>query len=257
LTISLRSATLKIMACGGKIGSFPCCSVINDDCHVFTNEMLFSGEFPADGVIITDPPYGISHPCDFHTRGRDALAACKDYADVAGDTEPFDPTHILSLSVPTVLWGANHFSDKVPGSSGWLVWDKERPATLDQATCELAWTNFIKGVRILNHRWNGMLRDDDDTLLHPTQKPVHLTTWILNSCATNHNWTPTGAVVDLYSGSGAALVAAKRAGRHYLGFELSKEYCEIAERWLLNPTSCQGDFNKKGNESQPNLFEGD
>ena len=42
-------------------------------------------------AIVTDPPYGIAHPCNFAGRGRSKLAACNDWPDVAGDDEPFDP----------------------------------------------------------------------------------------------------------------------------------------------------------------------
>lgn len=72
-------------------------------------------------VIITDPPYGINHPTNYHSRGRDALAECKDYPPVYGDNKDFDPT--LFLNWPCCFWGANYYADKLPPSSGWLVWD--------------------------------------------------------------------------------------------------------------------------------------
>lgn len=189
-------------------------------------------------AVITDPPYGIAHPTDFHSRGRDKLAPCRDYPRVIGDDAPFDPRPILSLSVPTVLWGANHYADRLPASSGWLVWDKERPDELDQATCELAWTNFIKGVRRFRHLWNGMMRASDDELVHPTQKPVALIEWILNL-----RWTPLGLIFDPFIGSGTTAVAAKKLGRHFIGCEISHEYCRIAEERLLRL------------DAQPGLFE--
>ena len=33
-------------------------------------------------------------------------------------------------------------------------------------------------------------------------------------------------------GSGSTAVGAKKLGRHYIGFDVSKEYCKIAERRL-------------------------
>ena len=78
-------------------------------------------------AVVTDPPYGMNHPCNFAGRGRGNLAACNDWPDVAGDAEPFDPAWILAMGKPTVLWGANWYADKLPPRSGWLVWDKERP----------------------------------------------------------------------------------------------------------------------------------
>lgn len=216
------------MPCSQTIGPFPCCSVINGD-----SRELFSrlGDLPA--FLVTDPPYGIAHPCDYNKRGRSNAAKCNDYADVAGDAQPFDPRFLLAVDRPTVLWGANHYCHHLPGSSGWLVWDKQRPDTLDQATCEIAWTNYVKGVRRLVWRWNGMIRHPQsrEKLVHPTQKPVALTEWIMSL-----RWSPDDLpIVDPYCGSGSSLVAAKQCGRHYLGFELSPEYCSLAEKWLLNP----------------------
>src|SRR5262249_43437948 len=120
-------------------------------------------------MILTDPPYGISHPCNFKERGRSKLASCSNYPDVYGDGQPLDPTPYIAE--PCMLWGANSYASRLPDMSGWLVWDKERPDDLDQSTCELAWSNVVKGVRRLRYPWNGMIRRGDDHLEHPTQKP--------------------------------------------------------------------------------------
>lgn len=174
-------------------------------------------------IIITDPPYGINHPTDYASRGRSNLTACNDYAQVHDDDRPFDPLPLLALNCPTVLWGGNYFADKLPISSGWLVWDKERPDDLDQATCELAWTNFVKGVRMFRYRWHGMLRDGNEPLVHPTQKPVALSKWVMSL-----RWTPAGTVLDPYMGAGGVLRAAKDLGRRAIGIEIEERYCEIA-----------------------------
>lgn len=181
-----------------------------------------------DGVdcVVTDPPYGIAHKCNFAERGRDNLASCNDYPDVHDDDKPFDPSPILALEVPTVLWGGNHFADKLPPSGGWAVWDKERPDTLDQATCELAWTNCIKGVRRFRHLWNGMMRaSEHGESYHPTQKPVALYLWLLEL-----PWIPRGTILDPYMGAGPCGVAAVQAGRGFVGCEIERRYFDIAVR---------------------------
>lgn len=177
-------------------------------------------------VVLTDPPYGIAHPTDYAKRGRGKLAACSDYAPVFEDNRPFDPSHLISK--PCVLWGANHFADKLPPSSGWLIWDKERPDDLDQATAELAWSNFVKGVRRFRHMWNGMLRaSENGPLSHPTQKPIALWAWVLGL-----RWMPAGVIADPYMGAGSLLIAAKDAGRKAIGIEIEEKYAEIAARRL-------------------------
>ena len=51
-----------------------------------------------------------------------------------------------------------------------------------------------------------------------------------------------GSVFDPFLGSGTTAVAAKKLGRHFLGFEISPEYCKIAEERIALV------------EAQPNLF---
>jgi site-specific DNA-methyltransferase (adenine-specific) len=187
-------------------------------------------------AIITDPPYGIDHPCNFAGRGRGKLAQCNDWDNVSGDDKPFDPAPILALNKPTVLWGANWYADKLPPSGGWLVWDKHRPDNLDQATCELAWTNCVKGVRRFSHLWNGMMRASErGENYHPTQKPVALFSWILTL-----PWLlNAGVVLDPFMGSGPCAIAAIRMGRRFIGIEQDQGYFDVAvarvERELSQP----------------------
>lgn len=179
---------------------------------------------PVD-LVLTDPPYGIAHPTDYKSRKRGALAACRDYPMVHGDDQPFDPSFLLALDKPTLLFGANYFADKLPSASGWVVWDKQRPDDLDQATAELAWTNFVKGARVFRYLWNGMIRHGDESLDHPTMKPSALWRWIIGL-----RWTPEGTILDPFMGSGTTLRAAKDLGRKAIGIEIEERYCEIAAR---------------------------
>jgi DNA modification methylase len=49
-------------------------------------------------------------------------------------------------------------------------------------------------------------------------------------------------ILEPFAGSGTTLVAAKKLGRHFLGFEISPEYCEIARDRLART------------DAQPSLF---
>jgi predicted RNA methylase len=57
-------------------------------------------------------------------------------------------------------------------------------------------------------------------------------------------WTnlPTDTILDPFAGSGTTLVAAKKLGRHFIGFEISPEYCQIARDRLARI------------DAQPSLF---
>lgn len=204
--------------------------LIHGDC-LSVLPTLESGSVDA---VVTDPPYGIRHPCNFRQRGRGKLAKYNDYSDVIGDDKPFDPQPFLILDVPTVLWGGNHFANRLPASTGWLVWDKCRPDDLDQSTCELAWTNTVKGVRRFRHLWNGMMRaSEHGECYHPTQKPVALMLWCLRMLD-----LPTGATVfDPYMGSGPVAIAANQMGLSYIGIERDATYFAIAQRRIAAEVS--------------------
>lgn len=60
---------------------------------------------------------------------------------------------------------------------------------------------------------------------HPTEKPVDLEEYLVRT------YTEPGQVVlDPFMGSGSTGVAAVRAGRQFIGMELSPEYFEMAKR---------------------------
>lgn len=205
-------------------------TIYHGDCREIASGLDFGG------LVLTDPPYGIDHPTDYKSRGRAGLAPCHDYPKVHGDKEPFDPTWLLTIGSARILWGGNWYADKLPAMGGWLVWDKERPDDLDQATCELAWTDCVKGVRRLRWLWNGAIRRGGEALVHPTQKPAALMRWCLS-----FPWTDHGSILDPYMGSGPTLVAAKDMGRKAIGIEIEERYCAIAAQRLeqevldLNP----------------------
>jgi site-specific DNA-methyltransferase (adenine-specific)/modification methylase len=95
-------------------------------------------------AVVTDPPYGIG--MDGGKVGR------AEYEKMGWDSCPADPTWILGLSIPAIIWGGNYFN--VPPVSRWLVWDKKNNPTT-YADCELAWTNIDGAVRIFRYLWSG------------------------------------------------------------------------------------------------------
>ena len=73
-----------------------------------------------------------------------------------------------------------------------------------------------------------------ETGLHPTQKPVRLMQALIE-LTTQENQI----ALDLFYGSGSTLVAAKAAGRDYIGFELNAEYATEAKERLKNSCNRQ------------------
>lgn len=67
--------------------------------------------------------------------------------------------------------------------------------------------------------------DRDSEKIHPTQKPVSLIRYLI-ATYTNEG----GVILDNCSGSGTTAVAAIREKRHFIGFELNKEYYDASIR---------------------------
>ena len=110
-----------------------------------------------------------------------------------------------------------------------IVWDKGRRG-MDQADCEIAWTNLPGQNRIYEFKWNGMLQGDmknKETRFHPTQKPVALYAWILGRYA-----KPGDKILDTHVGSASSLVACHRAGLDAWGFEIDPTYYAMANERL-------------------------
>lgn len=191
-------------------------------------------ELPANriGLVLTDPPWGNRTQCDSRRFSCSWWADSKrarvvSWPPIRGDTEPFDPQPLLKLRCPMILWGANHYADKLPVSGGWLVWDKRKGAEGMAAKgwplgeAELAWTNVIGATRVFRNLWSGLLRSSEcGEFYHPTQKPVALMAWCLGFAA--------GVACDPYMGSGSTLVAAKGENRGAVGIEIEESYCQTA-----------------------------
>ena len=60
---------------------------------------------------------------------------------------------------------------------------------------------------------------------HPTVKPVKLMEYLITLVT-----PPNGIVLDPFIGSGTTAIAAVNLGFNYIGFEISEEYCKIAEK---------------------------
>lgn len=196
-----------------------------------------------------DPPYGISvvkggsigkvgggkpHPFAgrVHGRARNAIIEPGVYAPIIGDdttdTAMLGYRTLVSIGVPAiVLWGGNYFANLLSPSRCWLVWDKENTGSF--ADCELAWTNQDAVVRLFRHQWSGLIKASErgEKRVHPTQKPVALANWVCKTVAPQAT-----TVIDLFLGSGSALISAEQSKLALFGMELAPAYVDVAVlRW--------------------------
>lgn len=71
--------------------------------------------------------------------------------------------------------------------------------------------------------------DKQKSSLHPTQKPVALFEYLIRTY-TNEGDT----VLDNCMGSGTTAIACMNTNRNYIGFELDKDYYELANERIIN-----------------------
>lgn len=175
-------------------------------------------------LLWADPPYGVAERTDRKSKGRSNATSSLDFAPVAGDNKPFNPAPWLRYP-RVVLWGANHYCDRLPPTPSWWWWDKKAGGTPDDnADGELAWTNLGGPARQCTHLWRGMIKgsERDSCRVHPTQKPEALATWGFQRAGLKVG----DLVVSPYLGSGPEAAAAKRMGLRFIGVELVPEYLD-------------------------------
>ena len=72
---------------------------------------------------------------------------------------------------------------------------------------------------------NGGISDLEKGNIHPTVKPIKLISYLVTLGSRKNN-----IVIDPFIGSGTTAIACKMTNRHFIGIELSQEYCNIAEQ---------------------------
>ena len=203
----------------------------SDDVKLYHGDCLEILPTLEDGsvdAVVTDPPYGIGES-GAKNRTRSHAAAARDYGDYTWDHERATAEHIVQarrVSHEQVFFGGNYYTDILPPSPSWIVWDKNN--TGDFADCELAWTSHRRAIRKFKWTWNGFIKERPEQRWHPTQKPLALMVWVLE------NYTPEGAtVLDPFMGSGTTGVACVQTGRRFIGIEIDKDYFEIAKQRII------------------------
>jgi DNA modification methylase len=165
-------------------------------------------------AVVTDPPYGIR-------ADENPVRGVMRYGESSWDrkrppAEIF--TRIREISRDQIVWGGNYFTDSLPPSMRWLVWDKgQREFSL--ADVELAWTSQNKAARAITFSRGAALKDGKK---HPTQKPIEVMAWCLG-------FLPEArTILDPFMGSGTTGVACVQMGRSFIGIELDPGYFDIA-----------------------------
>lgn len=165
-------------------------------------------------AVITDPPYGIGMAGNPVRQKHER----KGWDETIPGAEYF--AEIRRVSKAQIIWGGNYFTDHLPASKCWLVWNKVQPENFTLAMCEMAWTSFDSPAKLFTHSVHC-----EGNHYHPTQKPQALMRWQIALYT-----DPNALILDPFCGSGSTLTAAERLGRRWIGVDISPEYCAIARK---------------------------
>ena len=170
-------------------------------------------------VAIVDPPYGLGNKLVDGGAGRNGKFD-KNRNSVKWDILPSGEyfEQLFRVSKNQIIWGSNYFY--LPPTRCNLIWDKMQE--FSGADFELAWTSFDKASKAFRM---SRVEAYSDGKIHPCQKPIKLYDWIIQNYFAEAN-----LILDTHVGSVSSRIAAAKAGKQFIGFEIDPEYYEKQEK---------------------------
>lgn len=186
-------------------------------------------------LAIVDPPYGIKDcVCSnstLHKRGsmkwNNQIPSKKYFQELE------------RVSKHQIIWGANYYVG-IHLPVGRIVHDKIAQKDVqfpNYSDADIASQSFNRLIKIFRYGWKGNCQGEKvnwknegiDRRIHPTQKPVALYKWCLRNYA-----KPGHKILDTHVGSGSSAIACQDLGFDFDGYELDKNYFDLALNRLIN-----------------------
>jgi len=191
-------------------------NLFNIDCMKFMKDK--SDNFYE--LAIVDPPYGAVNKM-VPSGGTSALKNKMGKWDHPPEKKYF--VELFRISKYQIIWGGNYFTDKIPISSRWVVWQKTG-GLKNFPQFEMAWTNTNIPNKIFT-----MSRADshinERITCHPTEKPIKLYKWLLKNYA-----KPGDKILDTHGGSMSIAIACADMGFDLDLCELDKDYFKAGKK---------------------------
>lgn len=216
-------------------------------------ELLRAGVFGKIGAIVSDPPYGIGLQASRGGSGE-MIKGSSNSRSIHGDDAPFDPMPWIAAAPEwmhaetkaagrkIMLWGAEHYMQRLPHGGTMLAWDKHIGRGPDDsfADCEWAWVGRTRIKReVFRYLWKGLLasttpldlpppgvKNDGKRFarVHISQKPVELMRWCIDKVRPLADLP----ILDPYMGSGSTAIAALSLGHTFIGCEIDPGHFDAA-----------------------------
>ena len=180
--------------------------------------------------VIIDPPYGINYLSNHYKNGNP-------HKEIINDDVLFIPMDDLWRVLKPTGCMFIFYSHKKPlvdeRVKNVIVWVKNNWTAGDLEgdfgnQYELIAYMPKDDFKILSKRYSNVWKFNRVVPeFHPTQKPVDIIRRLIET-ATNEGML----VLDCFMGSGTTAVACKQLNRNFIGFELDKGYCDIANKRL-------------------------
>ena len=188
-------------------------------------------------LVLTDPPYGIKYKSNMRTTSPkfEVLANDNNSTRFMVYPEMYRALKDNSVAIVFASW-KNYAEDYIELSKYFdiknvIVWWKHGGGIGDLKHTLL--TDYE--IAIVCHKGKCKIRGkrcgsvwecnkvNPNKMLHPTQKPEKLLEELIEK------YSDSGAtVLDCFMGSGTTAIACINTNRNYIGFELDKHYCDIA-----------------------------
>ena len=224
-------------------------------------------------MAFADPPFNLKKKYgkyNDHLKNQEYLDWCKIWIlELVRITRPTGS--IFLHNIPKWLIRYSHFLDDVASFKHWIAWDAQTAPmgkTLQPNHYGILFyakdseklifnelryphkrtrqTNMLAkdygGKKYLLHPYGPLVSDVWTDIhrikhskyrdTHPCQLPIHLLERLI-LMATNEN----DIVLDPFVGTGTTAIAAKKLGRHYIGFDVDNDYIDITKDKLNNVES--------------------
>jgi len=181
-------------------------------------------------LAIVDPPYGIdiSKKKTIGKRGKTYSTTNYKKGNWDNSIPPKEYfNELFRVSENQIIFGGNYFTEYLPNSQGWFVYDKRQPEEFSMAHAELCYTSFDRSIRM-----KGFKRSDvqncvsnnkkialANAKIHQCQKPIKLYEWQLKNYAKEGD-----NILDTHFGSGSIAIACHNLGFELTACELDKDY---------------------------------